>query len=307
MTEDDAMPAIELVLGDPDHLSLIFSALPTARVVLSASEVARSWRAQSSSEHVWRALFLKKWGHHHTHDNNTHPLRDLRVHQVVEIQGLRSRPDLNGKLGRLETWLKPAGRWAVNLCSRPVELNSTTLRPDPQPMRFDWTMPMRFEGKPIKVRPENLVGTWRLRYRRRSAAPSAKQQRDNGKLLIASGVQVEEGSLLPAAGTNEYFRSEGDQRMCRFDRALDTDQEDAIGYFEACVTGSSVGLTCSPFYNPKAEPPRRGIHVGWAATACTAHSDPNPRPHCLRSALRCSDTRCFDGWALILPLCPPLL
>ena len=131
---------IDRVLADEDQLALVIAALPDADEVLAVAAVARLWATQSRDERVWLALYMKRWGAHSAEP----PLHDLRAGDVAEFCGLVSRAELNGKSTRLIRWLEESQRWVA-------ERNAVGTDGSSQ----------------IKVRPQNLTGTWRWRHHHR--------------------------------------------------------------------------------------------------------------------------------------------
>jgi hypothetical protein len=151
MEAEEPHDAMKRVLTDVDLLSLIFSALGGADEMLAAAKVAKSWAMVSRDERVWLAFYLKRWGAHMMAEP---PLLDLREGDTGVFCGLRNRPDLNGKLIKLGLWLENEGRWVVNR----HRISSTGMNT-------------------IKARPQNLTGTWRMRYLRRLEDANVRRER----------------------------------------------------------------------------------------------------------------------------------
>ena len=248
--------AMKRVLTDVDLLSLIFSALGGADEMLAAAKVAKSWAMVSRDERVWLAFYLKRWG---AHMMAVPPLLDLREGDTGVFCGLCNRPDLNGKLIKLCLWLENEGRWVVAR----HRVSSTGMNT-------------------IKARPQNLTGTWRMRYLRRLEDANVKVEFGTAVALVKCMGSSEKtprtlsfslcGEFVLGCGVLRSFSEDGSHQICR---AVDSfmPSGDMIAYFEVCVTGSSVGLTHGDHYHPSRRPSSNHYHIGWCETAYGYHSD----------------------------------
>jgi hypothetical protein len=247
MEAEEPHDAMKRVLTDVDLLSLIFSALGGADEMLAAAKVAKSWAMVSRDERVWLAFYLKRWGAHMMAEP---PLLDLREGDTGVFCGLRNRPDLNGKLIKLGLWLENEGRWVVNR----HRVSSTGMNT-------------------IKARPQNLTGTWRMRYLRRLEAASVKVEFGTAVAQVKCMGSSEKTPQM-GCGVLRSFSEDGSHQICR---QINVDSfmpsGDMIAYFEVCVTGSSVGLTHGDNYHPSRRPSSNHCHIGWCETAYGYHSD----------------------------------
>lgn len=268
MEAEEPHDAMKRVLTDVDLLSLIFSALGGADEMLAAAKVAKSWAMVSRDERVWLAFYLKRWGAHMMAEP---PLLDLREGDTGVFCGLRNRPDLNGKLIKLGLWLENEGRWVVNVYSR---------------MSIPECLFMSTGMNTIKARPQNLTGTWRMRYLRRLEAASVKVEFGTAVAQVKCMGSSEKtpqnpfisfslcGEFVLGCGVLRSFSEDGSHQICR---QINVDSfmpsGDMIAYYEVCVTGSSVGLTHGDNYHPSRRPSSNHCHIGWCETAYGYHSD----------------------------------
>jgi hypothetical protein len=245
---DQSDAAVERVLADMDALALILAELRGAVDLQATSMVSKLWATVSRDERVWQMLYVKRWGAHMLAEP---PLLDLRMGDLAELHGLVSRPELNGRTMKLMLWLEDAGRWAVQA-----------------------------EDNQIKVRPQNLTGTWRQRYLHRARWTSKQYVECSRAVSCRRSASPVEDGVRATAHQSGYFRG-GDvlqslsadadlHQTCRATAAL-MPLEDNLGYFEVYATGSSVGLTAGGGYSVKG--PGGGIHLGWRKTSYGYHSD----------------------------------
>lgn len=270
-TMEDEQPAVSAalkVLEDEDLLFSVLAALPGVADIAAAAAVCRSWHAQCKDERLWRAMYLTKFGRA---AHAQPPLQDVRVGSLGVLDGIVSRPELNGQMVSVLQWDAATGRWAVRFLE---SLSQEGLL---------------CSGQPFKVRPANLKGTWRFRFRRRfvgdefcepvnlSGGSVVRHPRYTCNHVSPSGRRFKTGtSLLPGAFlVNETPHSAGLPGGGNSHATVRTDSvlhafEDHIGYFEVSVTNSSVGLSCGSNYESYH---RRHNHLGWRPTSYGYHSD----------------------------------
>ena len=247
----DAEP-LARVLEDPDLVVAILVGLPDAHSLLLAAGVAHLWRAQSKDDRVWQTLYHKLWG------GLLQPSRDVRVGSLVEISGVASKPALNGVVAQALEWVEDGGRWAV----QPIDFEAwLEQREQREGQTGEKQHPKSYaHGACVKVRPTNLRGEWRLRYRRRHAGFEFRN------------TVVGLGPRLTPVDNNGDFSNAVDAPhahgvVLRADLPMHP-VEDAISYFEVRVSGSSVGVSNGRFYDGT-----RAAHVGWRKTSYGYHSD----------------------------------
>ena len=254
MDVDDS--ALERALSDPDVLLLIFRALHSASDVASAAAVSKAWHRQSSDSDTWRQLYCARFA------AAAYETPPLAVGSAVVIRGLASRPELNNQVHCLHSFSND--RWAINIGDE------------------EW----------IRVRPSNLTpfaACWRLRLQRRFELPHGPDAVDLSEMGFSDVRLVKQpsGMVPPWALANQrhdpFFTSVATDHggdtghvVLRAPLPLQPwDGGDGIGYFEAIVDGSSVGLSRGRAYEPR-EVNAEGVgrsHLGWRRPSYGYHSD----------------------------------